>query len=127
MTVNVKIIHARDFIKTTATGILDFASSKQAIVDIASQIKQPGEYDVLVDNREAIAKLSITELFELGKALADCPALSRSRVGLVVPARAMKQADFFETVAVNRGVQVRTFTNFDQAIAWLVMPQELQQ
>ena len=55
MPVNVKVINTKDFIKTTATGVFDFAASKQAILDIASRSSQPGEYEVLVDTREAEA------------------------------------------------------------------------
>jgi hypothetical protein len=62
MPFNLKVIHTKDFIKTTATGTLDFAASKQALLDIVSQIKQPGEYQVLIDTREAQALLSTTEL-----------------------------------------------------------------
>jgi hypothetical protein len=125
MPINVKIIHTKDFIKTTATGILDFEASKQSILDIASHITQPGEYDVLVDTRAAEATLSITDLYELGQSLADHPALHQSKIGILVPERAMDQAAFFETVAVNRGFRIKAFTNFEQAITWLVLPREV--
>ena len=38
MPVDVKVIHAREFIKATATGVLDFAASNQALLDIALEI-----------------------------------------------------------------------------------------
>ena len=124
MPVNVKIIHTKDFIKTTATGVLDFEASKQSILDIASQITQPGEYDVLMDNRAAEATLSTTDLYELGQSLAEHPALHQSKMGILVPERAMEQAAFFENVAANRGVRIKAFTNFEEAITWLVLPRE---
>ena len=121
MPVNVKVINTKDFIKTTATGILDFAASKQAILDIASQIKQPGEYEVLVDTRGAEAMLSVTNLYELGEALANHPALRFSKISLLTPKKGADDAGFLETVASNRGVRIKAFTNFEQAITWLVM------
>jgi len=121
MPVNVKVINTKDFIKTTATGVLDSAASKQAILDIVSQIKQPGEYEVLVDVRGAEVMLSIAELYELGVALADHPSLRRNKIGLLGPMRDMYDARFLESVAVNRGVDIRAFTDFEQAITWLIM------
>lgn len=124
MPVNLKVINTKDFIKTTVTGILDFVASKQAIMDILSLIKQPGEYDVLLDTREAESLLSIMNLHELGKMLASHPILRRSRICILVPINSIDKAGFFETVAVNRGVKIKTFTDFEQAIAWLVIHNE---
>ncbi len=121
MPVNVKVINTKDFIKTTATGILDFAASKQAILDIASRIKSPGEYEVLMDTREAEAVLSVTDLYRLGEALSNHPSLCQSKICLLTPREERENADFLETVAVNRGVQIRAFTDFEQAMTWLVM------
>ena len=124
MPVNVKVIHTKDFIKTTPTGVVDLAASKQGILDIASQIKRPGEYEVLIDCRAAEVMLSILDLYELGKALANHPALSRSKIALLVPAPEVERAEFFETVARNRGVRVRAYISLEEAIAWLVIPLE---
>ena len=121
MPINLKVINTKDFIKTTVTGTLDFAASKQALLDILSLIKQPGEYDVLVNTREAESLLSIINLYELGEALASHPILRRSRICLLVPTKDIDKAGFFETVAVNRGVQIKAFADFEQAITWLVM------
>lgn len=121
MPVNVKVISTNDFIKTTATGVLDFAASKQAILDIASQIKKPGEYEVLVDTRAAEAMLSIADLFELGETLANHPSLRLSKIGLLVQKSGADKAGFLETVAMNRGANIKAFTDFEQALTWLVM------
>jgi hypothetical protein len=124
MPVNVKVISTKEFIRTTATGALDFAESKQAILDIASQIKIPGEYEVLIDTRGAEALLSITDLYELGKILADHPSLRRSKIGLLGPMSGVDKGYFLETVAHNRGVRIRAFTDFEQAITWLIMREQ---
>jgi hypothetical protein len=121
MPVNVKVINTKDFIKSTATGILDFAASKQAILDIASQIKQPGEYEVLVDTRGAETILSVADLYELGEALANHPSLRHSKISLLTPKKGVDDASFLETVASNRGARIKAFTDFERAITWLVM------
>jgi hypothetical protein len=121
MPVNIKVIHTRDFIKTTVTGVLDFAVSKQALLDIASEIEQPGEYEILVDTRNAEAVLSLVDIFELGKALATHPSLRRSKIACLTTMKDMKEAEFLETTTANRGLRVRMFTDFEEAITWLLM------
>jgi len=125
MPVNIKVIHTKDFIKTTVTGVLDFAASKQALLDIASQIEQPGQYEILVDIREAETVLSVVDIFELGQALAAHPSLSRSKIALLTPMNDAEQARFLETVTGNRGVRAKVFTAFEEAITWLVMQEAL--
>ena len=121
MPVNIKVIHTKDFLKTTITGVLDFAASKQALLDIASQIEQPGEYEILVDTREAKTILSVVDSVEMGKALAAHPSLRRSKIAILTSMGDVKQANFLETVIVNRAVSAKAFTVFEEAITWLVM------
>ena len=125
MPVNIKVIHTKDFIKTTATGVLDFAASRQALLDIASQVEQPGEYEILVDTREAEIVLSVVDIIELGKALAAHPSLRRSKIAILTSTSDVKQANFLETVIVNRAVSAKAFTGFEEAITWLVMQEAL--
>lgn len=121
MPVNIKLIHTKDFIKTTVTGILDFAVSKQALLDIANKIDQTGEHEILVDTREAEPALSIIEIFQLGEALAAHPSLRRSKIAFLKLIKDSPQVGFLETVTVNRGVHTRAFTDFEESITWLVM------
>ena len=125
MPVNIKLIRPKDFIKTTVTGLLNFGVSKQALLDIAAQIEQPGQYEVLLDAREAETALSVVDIFELGQALADHPSLRRSKIALLTSMNDIEQARFLEIVTANQGVRVRVFTGFEEAITWLVMQEAL--
>lgn len=125
MPVNIKVIHTKDFIKTTITGVLDFRASRQALLDIASQIQQVGEYEILVDTREAEIGLSVADIFELGKALAAHPSLRRSKIAFLTSMSDAKQANFLGTVVTNRAVGAKAFTNFEEAVTWLVMQEPL--
>ncbi len=121
MPVNIKVIRPKDFIKTTVTAVLDFAVSKQALLDIASQIDQPGEYEILVDTREAESALSMIDIFELGEALAAHPSLRRSKIAFLKSKKDSQQAELLETVTANRGIRAQVFTDFEEAVTWLVM------
>ena len=125
MPVNVKVINAKEFIRTTVSGALDLAESKRAIVDLASQIKQPGEYEVLIDIRGAETILSIADLYELAVTLAGQTSLIDSQIGILGPMSGANKAVFFETVAQNRGARIRTFTNFEEAITWLILREQV--
>jgi len=126
MPVNVKVINAKEFIRTTVSGVLDFAESKRGILDIASQIRQPGEYEVLIDIRGAETILSIADLYELAVALAGQPSLIDSKIGLLGPMTMsdVDKACFFETVAQNHGARIRVFTNFEEALTWLILREQ---
>jgi hypothetical protein len=121
MPVNIKVIRPKDFIRTTVTGVLDFAVSKNALLDIASQIDRPGEYEILVDTREAESALSMIDIFQLGEALAAHPSLRRSKVAFLKSKKDSQQAEFLETITANRGVCAQVFTDFEDAVTWLVM------
>ena len=71
--------------------------------------------------------LSITELYEIGEALANHPFLRHSKIGLLVLKEELDNVHFLELVAQNREVRIQAFTNFEQAITWLVMKEPLQQ
>jgi hypothetical protein len=124
MPVNVKMISAKEFVRSKASGALDFAESKRAILDLASHIKQPGEYEVLIDIRGAETILSIADLYELAVTLAGQPALIDSKIGLLGPMSGMDQAQFFQTVAQNRGARIKAFTDFEEAITWLILREQ---
>ena len=125
MPVNIRVIRPKDFIKTTVTGILDFAVSRQALLEIASRIEQPGEYEILVDTREAEPALSMIDIFQLGEALATHPSLRRSKIAFLKSMKDSQQAEFLETITANRGVYTKVFTDFEEAITWLVMQEAL--
>ncbi|HET8580095.1 MAG TPA: hypothetical protein VFL31_03775 [Nitrospiraceae bacterium] len=125
MPVNIKVIRPKDFIKTTVTGVLDFAVSKQALLDIASQIDQPGEYEILVDTRGAEPALSMVDIFQLGEALAAHASLRRSKIAFLKSKKDSQQTEFLETVTANRGVRAQVFTDFEEAVTWLVMQEAL--
>jgi hypothetical protein len=125
MPINIKVIHTKDFIKTTVTGVLNFEISKQALLDIASQIEQPGEYEILLDTREAETALSVVDIFQLGEALAVHSSIRRSKIAFLTSIRDTKEAEFLETTTANRGLRVRMFTDFEEAITWLVMQEAL--
>jgi hypothetical protein len=121
MPVSVKIIHLKDFVCTRVDGSLDLPASREVLLGLVSTISSPGEYHVLIDTRQADLSLSVTDIYELGRAAASHPAVAHSKTALLAPLGREAEAQFLETVVQNRGGFLRAFTSFEEAITWLVV------
>jgi hypothetical protein len=124
MPVDIKFIHPKDFLKTTATGDLDLAASRKLLLEIVSLMKRAGEFQVLIDLRQAEPRLSASDIFELGVSMASEPAMRQSKIALLSPMKDEEKAHFMETVSRNRGAQLRAFKDYEQAITWLIMVEQ---
>ena len=125
MPTNIAIVHTRDFIRATPDGVLDLEASRKLLVDVVSTIRRVGEHNVLIDTRAAApTRLSRTDLWTLGVAASTQPALAQGRVALLVPLDKQDDAEFFEGVARLEGANVRAFSDFENAVSWLIMREQ---
>jgi hypothetical protein len=87
-----------------------------AIIDaaIAHEAKR-----VLCDERALEYALGTFDTFEAAKFIAAM-APKVARIAIVCKPKHIEAGDFWETVAVNRGLQVRIFTDIDEAHSWLI-------
>lgn len=113
------VIHAKDFIKATAQDTLVFEESKKALVDIATVAGTLTNFEILLDTRKVRSRLSTTELWCLAAELAKLGATFRRKTAVLCPMERFDDAEFFALCAQNRGHQVRGFTSFEEAMAWL--------
>ncbi len=121
MQLNIEIVNPTDFIKTTLTGELDINSSKKVLTDIADSSNQNNLRPILIDLRKTTSVLNKVDLFELGTGLMEYGIAYRKKTALLTrDDDSFERANFFELVARNRGYFVKSFTNFEEAIMWLV-------
>ena len=113
------IIHAKDFITATAQGTLAFEESKKALVDVAAAAGPLTDYEILLDTRKVRSRLSTTDVWHLAAELAKLGAAFRHKTAVLCPVERFDDAEFFALCAQNRGLQVRGFTSFEEAITWL--------
>lgn len=75
----------------------------------------------LSDNREATNKAAIFEIFYLPAFFDKFGADKRNKLGVIVPKSSDKNEsyEFFETVCINRGWNVKLFRGKQNAIEWL--------
>jgi hypothetical protein len=96
MAVNIKVIRTKGVLKTPLTEVLNFTVSKQVLLDIATQIEQPGEYEIWVDSRESDTMVSMVDTDQVDEMLAVRPPLRESKMTLVTSVNKAKQAGSLE-------------------------------
>lgn len=73
---------------------------------------------ILMDLRQAIFDFSTVELYYLPEILSDRGLKKSYRTALLVAGH-FEDFHFYETVAINRGFQVKIFMDYIQAVEWL--------
>jgi len=121
MDLNIRIIHARDFLITTPTLQVDLETSKQFFLKLARENAAPRQYDLLIDLRRTTGNLSLSEVTEVVKVVIDHRDSFRSRIAiLTTPGVKFENAQFGALYATNRGFQMAAFTDFEETINWLM-------
>ena len=126
MDLNLRIIHARDFLKTTPTNEVDLESSKQFFLKLAQANAAPRQYDLLIDVRQTTGRLTLAEITEVIKVVIEHRESFRSKIALLTtPGIRFDNAQFAALYANNRGFQVAAFTDFEETMNWLMPSTEL--
>jgi hypothetical protein len=115
-------VHERDgFVEATLRGIRTPETLVAAAATVTSACTNFKNTNVLIDLRAMIGELDTLQTFEVvSHAMPKTPGtrqLTRAAV-LDLPGN-MERLRFFETVAVNRGFNVRVFDDEQCALAWL--------
>jgi len=125
MDLNIRIIHAHDFLKTTPTLQVDLETSKQFFLNLARENAGPRQYDLLIDLRRTTGNLSLSEVTEVVKVVIDHRDSFRSKIAiLTTPGVKFENAQFGALYAGNRGFQMAAFTEFEETINWLMSSSE---
>ena len=119
MTANIKIIPAHEFIKAAPEGQLDLENCKIALTEIAAVSSATVDYEIILDTRKAQVNLSIADLWYLAAELSRLGKPFSRKTAVVCPLGGFDYAGFLALCAQNRGLQVKAFTSFDDAIEWL--------
>ena len=96
MPVNIKVIRTKGVLKTALTEVLNFAVSRQTLLDIAAEMEEPGEYEIWVDSRESDTVVSMVDTNQVDEMLAVHPPLRESKMSLVTSGKDAKQAESLE-------------------------------
>jgi hypothetical protein len=126
MSIELKISPQPGFLHVGATGEFSLAEAKRAFTEMLEAMAQHQLGKVLLDGRGLAGNPEFMDRFHYGEYAAQTLAKYIARGGfpatqlayvLVVPI--LDPGKFGETVAVNRGMNIRVFDNPDDALGWL--------
>jgi hypothetical protein len=117
MSVNYKIIQAKDFIKAKPTGEIDLEESKKVLGQLAEIAKLVEDCEILLDVREAYGNLDMADLNELVLELGRHRDAFRSKIAVLARNdEQFNKAVFVEMCANIEGFKIMAFTDFEDAI-----------
>ena len=120
MSANVKVIHAREFVRAQPDGQAHLDSALQLLKDIALAGEGLEDFEILVDTRHVSGSLSATDLWTLAERLARFRKTFARRTAVLCPMERFDHARFFTLCAENHGFNIRAFTSYEEAMEWLI-------
>jgi hypothetical protein len=117
----IELIQSRGIIRLIMSGSITFPDVARLRSEAADLAKAHSVCKFVSDYRNASLDVSTFDIYRLPDDLARIGFSRKHKLAMVCPASAANRADFafFETVAVNRGLQVRLFTDDGAAMTWL--------
>lgn len=120
MPTDIRVIKAKDFVRATPEGKLDFETSKKALIEIASATAHLVDYEILLDTRKAQVQMSVTDLWYLAAELSNLRKPFSRKTAVLCPVERFDDAAFFALCSENRGFRIKAFTSFEDAMNWLI-------
>jgi hypothetical protein len=93
-------------------------SYKECISRMVAQCLQDNIHKVLADLTRVSVRIPVFDLYELGRHFTMIPGCQTIKYAFVVRAEIMYEDNFFENLMVNRGLEIKRFTDFDEALRW---------
>mgnify|MGYP001422034468 FL=1 len=121
MKASIKLVKTKDFISTTASGELNLEESKNVLNKLAALMMPDEQHDILIDIRDTVSVLTLSDIYELVSEVGRHRNSFRNKIAiLLADHHDFDKAAFLEMCAGNRGFSVNTFTEFEEAINWLM-------
>jgi len=120
MPTDIRIIYAHDFIRATPGGEIDFETTKKILIEIASASTKLADYEIFIDSRKAQSLMSVTDLWHLAAEFSNLRKPFSLKTAVLCPVERFDSVAFFTLCAANRGLRVKGFTSFEDAIGWLM-------
>ena len=115
MAFKIRILSEFDIIELRLDGVVDFEEFLETRSQMRAMHEQHGPLNALVDMREMQFGMSTLRIYEFASTIKHPIG---ARIALLCRPND-SDARFFETVAINNGVQIRLFTEYSEALAFL--------
>ena len=121
MSYELSYTHEPDYLHIQATGIRTVENLIAVAIDFLTESDKHGYRKILVDYRGMTGGLKIIDLYTVGtKNLSELwRTISHPKVSVIDWEDNRERFEFMENVAVNVGVNLRMFTDVDEAMEWL--------
>jgi len=126
LAVTLEVDPERRFLCVVYSGTFSLAEAETTFHEILAAVVEHNLRKVLIDGRQVVGDPAPLERFFYGKYVADAVAKTINRTKVEVPRFAYVLQEpvldpnrFGETVAVNRGMRVKVFSDVKQAEWWL--------
>jgi hypothetical protein len=120
MPLNLKVIHAADFVRATPEGKANLEAGELLLKQIAEAGAGLEGFQVLVDTRRTSGSLTATELWSLADRLVHYRRTFQNKTAIVCPIERFDHSRFFALCAENHGFNVQAFTSYEKAMRWLL-------
>lgn len=126
MSMTVKVMNEPELVLAVATGHFSVEHAKRTFVEVLEAVDRHQAKKVLFDGSGLVGEPTTMERFYYGDFVASevnklvyRRGCSAPRFAYVLKPPVLDRQKFGETVAVNRGMLVRTFESREEALAWL--------
>lgn len=126
MSMSIKLSNEPEFLLAVATGHFSTEDARKTFLEILEAVDRYQAKKVLFDGSELVGEPTTMERFYYGDFVASEVSKLVYRRGCSAPKFAyilkppvLDRRKFGETVAVNRGMVVRTFESREDALTWL--------
>ena len=121
MSTQVCVIRSSDFLRARADGEVDLDMGKSLLAAVAEAAKPLQQYEVLIDIRDAVGRLSADEVCELAGSLIQFRRTFLHKTAVLCPRERFDSARFFSLLAASHGFgRIRAFLSFEDAMEWLI-------
>jgi hypothetical protein len=116
-----KNISTTDFLEVTSDGIVNVTTTRKLLAEIAKAHQNQSDYEMVVDLRGTESHMSVIEVYQLAAELCQHGDTFRRKVALIVtPGHNYERACFFETCSFNRGFMIKAYSDYEEAIRWIL-------
>lgn len=123
MTTNVRVIHPSDFLRARADGRVDLDMGKSLLERVAEAAAPLERFEVLIDIRDAVGRLTPDEVHELAGSLIRFRDTFLHKTAVLCPRERFDNARFFSLLAASYGFNcIRAFLSYEDAMEWLMAP-----
>jgi hypothetical protein len=119
MSVHLQIEETPDYLFAKAAGAGNLGEAERLFESLAEHCARANKNKLLLDCNGVTTEFSLADIFSLGEK-ARVFALFRCKVAVVCKPEQYDSESFLETTARNRWVNLRVFTNIEDAREWLL-------